>query len=89
MLSYIYSEFFIIGSFRRKEFQGILDDKIEVGSIVKSLGEGNVLLLRNRGFIAVGETIEEVFHLSKNLIIACETQVSLSDFKIIVSDTCC
>lgn len=56
-------------------FQGNLDEEEEIHSIAKCLGEENVVLLRNRGFIAVGETVEEVLYIAQNLITACETQV--------------
>ena len=36
-----------------------------------------MLLLRNHGAIACGETIEEALHLMHNLVIACETQAKL------------
>ena len=35
-----------------------------------------VLILRNHGLVALGETIEEAFHYLFNLVKACETQVA-------------
>ena len=35
-----------------------------------------VLILRNHGLVAVGNSVEECFHLMYNLIRACEIQVS-------------
>lgn len=34
-----------------------------------------VLILRNHGLVAVGETIEEAFYYIHNLVVACEIQV--------------
>ncbi len=37
-----------------------------------------VLVLRNHGVVALGETIEEAFHYIYNAQFACEIQVRLS-----------
>ncbi len=37
-----------------------------------------VLVLRNHGVVALGETIEEAFHYIYNAQFACEIQVKLS-----------
>ena len=34
-----------------------------------------MLVLRNHGVVALGETVEEAFHYIFNVLIACETQV--------------
>lgn len=39
-----------------------------------------VMLLRNHGVVACGETIEEAFHYAFNVMAACETQVGASIF---------
>lgn len=35
------------------------------------------MLLRNRGLVACGESIEDALHLAFNAVIACETQACL------------
>lgn len=36
-----------------------------------------VLILRNHGLVAVGESVEEAFYYIHNLVVACEIQVSM------------
>ncbi|VDP10506.1 unnamed protein product [Heligmosomoides polygyrus] len=68
-------ESMIVGPVSYHDYQGILVDLSERESLVKDLGSNNVMILRNHGFVVGGETVEEAFHLTYNLIIACETQV--------------
>uniref|UniRef100_A0A8R1XZL5 Aldolase_II domain-containing protein n=1 Tax=Onchocerca volvulus TaxID=6282 RepID=A0A8R1XZL5_ONCVO len=71
-------EAMIIGPVGYHNYQGILDDKSEMESIVKDLGDKNVMLLRNHGFVACGESVEDALHLAFNTVIACETQARLT-----------
>ncbi|MFH4975540.1 hypothetical protein AB6A40_002249 [Gnathostoma spinigerum] len=71
----ISQEAYIIGPVAHHDFQGILDDENERDSIISDLGDKNVLLLRNHGFVSCGSTVEEALHLAYHTIIACEIQV--------------
>ncbi|CAG9537428.1 unnamed protein product [Cercopithifilaria johnstoni] len=68
-------EAMIIGPVGYHDYQGIIDDESEMESIVKDLGDKNVMLLRNHGFVACGESVEDALHLAFNTVIACETQI--------------
>uniref|UniRef100_A0A914EHP8 Class II aldolase/adducin N-terminal domain-containing protein n=1 Tax=Acrobeloides nanus TaxID=290746 RepID=A0A914EHP8_9BILA len=68
-------EAMIIGPVAYHEYQGILDEEEEKESIVRDLGDKNVMLLRNHGFVACGESVEDALHLAFHVIIACETQI--------------
>ncbi|VIO86096.1 Adducin-related protein 1, putative [Brugia malayi] len=68
-------EAMIIGPVGYHDYQGILDDESEMESIVKDLGDKNVMLLRSHGFVACGESVEDALHLAFNTVIACETQI--------------
>ncbi|KAF6723841.1 Gamma-adducin, partial [Oryzias melastigma] len=58
-------------------YQGTLDDQEERRELQKALGPtAKVLVLRNHGVVALGETIEEAFHYIYNAQYACEIQVS-------------
>lgn len=38
------------------------------------------MLLRNHGFVACGESIEDALHLAFHTVIACETQARVTIF---------
>ncbi|XP_064153528.1 alpha-adducin-like isoform X7 [Anguilla rostrata] len=62
-----------LGKVAYHNYHGILVNEEE---IQKNLGpESKVLILRNRGLVSVGETVEEAFHYIHNLVTACEIQV--------------
>lgn len=71
----ICQESMIIGPVAYHDYQGILVDLEERESLVKDMGSHNVMILRNHGFVVGGRTIEEAFHFTYHLILACETQV--------------
>uniref|UniRef100_A0AC34Q261 Class II aldolase/adducin N-terminal domain-containing protein n=1 Tax=Panagrolaimus sp. JU765 TaxID=591449 RepID=A0AC34Q261_9BILA len=71
----ICQEAMIIGPVAYHDYQGIVCDEDEKASLVKDLGDKNVMLLRNHGFVACGESIEDALHLAFHTVIACETQV--------------
>ncbi|XP_067838528.1 alpha-adducin isoform X2 [Heptranchias perlo] len=65
-----------LGEVAYHDYHGILVDEGEKILIQKNLGPKNkVLILRNHGLVAVGETIEEAFYYIHNLVVACEIQV--------------
>ncbi|XP_055009614.1 alpha-adducin isoform X5 [Boleophthalmus pectinirostris] len=65
-----------LGEVSYHDYQGILLDQEECALIQRNLGPQNkVLILRNHGLVAVGETVEEAFYYIHNLITACEIQV--------------
>ncbi|BFZ09901.1 hypothetical protein BsWGS_12940 [Bradybaena similaris] len=69
-------EALICGNVSYHDYHGILISEKEKALLVKNLGPTNkVLILRNHGIAACGETIEETFHLLCNLMAACEAQV--------------
>ncbi|XP_024115267.1 adducin 3 (gamma) a [Oryzias melastigma] len=73
----ISQEALILGDIAYYNYQGTLDDQEERRELQKALGPtAKVLVLRNHGVVALGETIEEAFHYIYNAQYACEIQVS-------------
>jgi adducin len=69
-------ESLLCGSVGYHDYNGILIDDKEKELLVKNLGSKNkILILRNHGFAACGETVEEAFYLVSNFLAACEAQV--------------
>jgi adducin len=57
------------------DYSGILIDQNVKKKIVEDLGPNNkVMILRNHGFVACGETVEEAWRYAYNMIRACEIQ---------------
>ncbi|KAI6201232.1 Adducin-related protein 1 [Aphelenchoides besseyi] len=75
-------EAMIVGTPAYHDYQGIVSDENERISIVEDLGNKKIMLLRNHGFVACGETLEETLHLAFHLIIACETQLRLGNIDL-------
>ncbi|XP_007479098.1 gamma-adducin isoform X3 [Monodelphis domestica] len=72
----ISQEALILGEVAYYDYQGSLDEQEERIQLQKVLGPScKVLVLRNHGVVALGETVEEAFHYIFNVQIACETQV--------------
>ncbi|KAJ3614722.1 hypothetical protein NHX12_018293, partial [Muraenolepis orangiensis] len=71
----ISQESLILGDIAYFNYQGSLDDQEERRELQKALGP-SVLVLRNHGVVALGETIEEAFHYIYNVQYACEIQVN-------------
>ncbi|XP_062988691.1 gamma-adducin isoform X1 [Elgaria multicarinata webbii] len=72
----ISQEALILGDVAYYNYQGSLDDQEEKIQLQKVLGPScKVLVLRNHGVVALGETLEEAFHYIYNVQLACETQV--------------
>ncbi|XP_030599483.1 adducin 3 (gamma) a isoform X2 [Archocentrus centrarchus] len=73
----ISQEALILGDIAYFNYQGSLDDQDERIELQKALGPtAKVLVLRNHGVVALGETIEEAFHYIYNAHYACEIQVN-------------
>ncbi|XP_068176816.1 adducin 3 (gamma) a isoform X2 [Antennarius striatus] len=73
----ISQESLVLGDIAYYNYQGSLDDQEERRELQKALGPtAKVLVLRNHGVVALGETIEEAFHYIYNTQYACEIQVN-------------
>ncbi|CAL8333775.1 unnamed protein product [Lota lota] len=73
----ISQEALILGDIAYYNYQGSLDEQEERRELQKALGPSTkVLVLRNHGVVALGETIEEAFHYIYNVHCACEIQVN-------------
>lgn len=73
----ISQEALILGDIAYYNYQGSLDDQEERRELQKALGPtAKILVLRNHGMVALGETIEEAFHYIYNAQYACEIQVN-------------
>ncbi|XP_024863668.1 adducin 3 (gamma) a isoform X2 [Kryptolebias marmoratus] len=73
----ISQEALTLGDIAYYSYQGSLDDQEERIELQKALGPtAKVLVLRNHGVVALGETVEEAFHFIYNAHYACEIQVN-------------
>ncbi|KAL2086911.1 hypothetical protein ACEWY4_017970 [Coilia grayii] len=73
----ISQEALILGDIAYYNYQGSLDEQEERLELQKALGPTTkVLVLRNHGVVALGETIEEAFHYIYTAQFACEIQVN-------------
>uniref|UniRef100_A0A8D3C7G9 Adducin 3 n=1 Tax=Scophthalmus maximus TaxID=52904 RepID=A0A8D3C7G9_SCOMX len=73
---HISQEALTLGDIAYYNYQGSLDDQEERRDLQKALGPTTkVLVLRNHGVVALGETIEEAFHYIYSVQYACEIQV--------------
>ncbi|XP_036449250.1 adducin 3 (gamma) b, partial [Colossoma macropomum] len=69
-------EALLLGEVSYFSYHGELDDGQEMVELQKALGPtAKVLVLRNHGLLAFGETIEEAFHYAYHGQQACEIQV--------------
>ncbi|XP_033966665.1 adducin 3 (gamma) a isoform X2 [Pseudochaenichthys georgianus] len=72
----ISQESLLLGDIAYYNYQGSLDEQEERRELQKALGPtAKVLVLRNHGVVALGETVEEAFHYIYNTQYACEIQV--------------
>uniref|UniRef100_A0A2C9JZ75 Class II aldolase/adducin N-terminal domain-containing protein n=1 Tax=Biomphalaria glabrata TaxID=6526 RepID=A0A2C9JZ75_BIOGL len=72
----ISQEALVCGKLSYHDYQGIFVDPEEREKLARNLGVHNkILVLRNQGIVACGETIEEAFHYTFNIMAACEAQV--------------
>lgn len=59
------------------DFEGIAIDEAEKVSLVRDLGDAEVMVLRNHGLLTVGESIPEAFNTMYRLELACKVQVDV------------
>ncbi|OCT69681.1 gamma-adducin isoform X3 [Xenopus laevis] len=72
----ISQEALLLGDVAYYNYQGSLDEQEERIELQKVLGtSAKVLVLRNHGVLALGESLEEAFHFIYNVQLACEVQV--------------
>jgi len=57
------------------DFEGIAVDLAERESLVRDLGDAEVMVLRNHGLVALGESVPECFNTMYRLELACKVQV--------------
>ncbi|XP_041123990.1 gamma-adducin-like isoform X1 [Polyodon spathula] len=73
----ISQEALVLGDIAYFNYQGCLDEPEEKVELQKALGPScKVLVLRNHGVVALGETMEEAFHYMYTAQLACEIQVN-------------
>ncbi|XP_072292751.1 adducin 3 (gamma) b [Eucyclogobius newberryi] len=73
----ISQEALLLGDVSCFGYHGSLDNKEEKVEFQKALGPtAKVMILRNHGLLALGETVEEAFHYMYHSQQACEVQVS-------------
>jgi ribulose-5-phosphate 4-epimerase/fuculose-1-phosphate aldolase len=58
------------------DYQGVVLDKSEEASLLKDLGDGDALILRNHGLITVGKTVGEAFNWMHRLEVSCRSQLA-------------
>lgn len=66
----------IMGEVRYHDYEGVADDEGERSRIVKDLGDGSVLILRNHGTLTVGATVAEAFARMNRIERACRFQLA-------------
>ena len=57
-------------------YQGVVLDDTEKASLIKDLGTGEALILRNHGALVVGRTIGEAFTWMHRIELSCHTQLA-------------
>ena len=73
----ISQEALIVGECAYYDYRGIVIDEEQKDAIIRALGpKKRVLFLRNHGVVCCGQTIEEAYYLTVNIMAACDTQVS-------------
>lgn len=58
------------------DYQGVVLDDAEKASLVRDLGAGEALILRNHGALIVGRTVGEAFNWTHRLELACRSQLA-------------
>ena len=58
------------------DYQGVVLDSKEEASLLRDLGQGEALILRNHGLLTVGRTIGEAFNWMHRLELACRAQIA-------------
>ena len=57
------------------EYQGVVLDTAEQESLLRDLGQGEAVILRNHGALVVGNTVGEAFNWTHRLELACRSQI--------------
>ena len=57
-------------------YEGVVLDKKEEASLLRDLGDGEALILRNHGLLTCGKTIGEAFNWMHRLELACRSQLA-------------
>ena len=58
------------------DYQGVVLDAAEEASLIRDLGDGEALVLRNHGMLTVGRTVGEAFNWMHRLELACRSQLA-------------
>jgi ribulose-5-phosphate 4-epimerase/fuculose-1-phosphate aldolase len=58
------------------DYQGVVLDTAEQASLIKDLGNGEAVVLRNHGVLTVGRSIGEAFNWMHRLELACHSQLA-------------
>ena len=58
------------------DYRGVVLDSKEEASLLRDLGDGEALILRNHGLLTVGKTIGEAFNWMHRLDLACRSQLA-------------
>ncbi|VDM58699.1 unnamed protein product [Angiostrongylus costaricensis] len=62
-------EAMVIGPVAYHDYQGSLNEEESRESLLKSLGDKNIMLLRNHGFVVCGQSVEDALHLAFHTIL--------------------
>lgn len=57
------------------EYEGVVLNDSEKASLIRDLGDGEALILRNHGALVVGRTVGECFNWTHRLELACRSQI--------------
>ncbi|GAA6074970.1 beta-adducin isoform X1, partial [Tachysurus ichikawai] len=70
-------EALLVGEVAYYDYNGLMEEEEDRVDLQKSLGPTcKVLVLRNHGFVALGESVEEAFYTIYHIQTACQIQVS-------------
>jgi ribulose-5-phosphate 4-epimerase/fuculose-1-phosphate aldolase len=58
------------------DYQGVVLDTAEQESLLRDLGQGEALMLRNHGALVVGRSVGEAFNWMHRLELACRSQIA-------------
>ena len=58
------------------DYEGVVLDDKEKASLLRDLGSGEALMLRNHGALVVGKTVGECFNWTHRLELACRSQIA-------------
>ncbi|MBX9958529.1 MAG: class II aldolase/adducin family protein [Burkholderiaceae bacterium] len=58
------------------DYQGVVLDEAEQASLLRDLGQGEALILRNHGALVVGRTVGEAFNWMHRLELSCRSQLA-------------